>query len=69
MGADEINPAHYKRFPVEVIQITEHLDFLLGNVVKYVSRAGHKPDQPKLRDLEKARWYLDRAIQNERETD
>lgn len=59
---NDINPAHYKRFPVEVIQITEHLDFCLGNVVKYVCRAGHKPGADVLTDLRKARWYLDREI-------
>lgn len=46
------------------------LDFHLGNAVKYLARAGKKPDSDKLTDLEKARWYIDRAIarENERKT-
>lgn len=61
---DSVNyPAHYTRFPVEVIQITEHLDFLSGNVVKYVARAGYKEGVDELEDLSKAAWYLSRAIE------
>jgi len=54
------NPAHYTQFPVEVIEITEHLNFCLGNVVKYVCRADFKGN--KLEDLKKAQWYLSREI-------
>lgn len=54
------HPAHYTQFPVEVIEITEHLNFCLGNVVKYVCRANFKGN--KLQDLEKAKWYLEREI-------
>lgn len=64
-GATDVNPSHYD-FPggVQVIDITKHLDFLSGNVVKYVSRAGRKGDR--LTDLLKARKYLDWAIEKER---
>ena len=64
-GATDVNPTHYD-FPggVQVIDITKHLDFLTGNVVKYVSRAGRKGDR--LTDLLKARKYLDWAIEKER---
>lgn len=41
----------------------QHHDFLTGNAIKYLWRAGHKGD--KLEDLKKARWYIDRAIQKE----
>jgi hypothetical protein len=58
--SDVDHPAHYTQFPVEVIQITEHLNFCLGNVVKYVCRADFKGN--KLQDLEKAKWYLEREI-------
>ncbi len=61
---DIINhPPHYVLGGVEVIDAIEawELDFHLGNVVKYVARAGRKRD-PKVTDLKKARWYLDRAI-------
>lgn len=54
------HPAHYNQYPVEVIEVTEHLNFCLGNVVKYVLRADHKGNA--IQDLRKARWYLDREI-------
>lgn len=47
----------------EVIDITEHLSFCAGNVVKYVCRAGRKDPDKHVEDLEKARWYLDREIE------
>ncbi len=60
---DPVNrPSHYTRFPVEVIDITEHLSFNLGNVVKYVARAGHKEGSDELTDLRKGLWYLQREI-------
>lgn len=56
------HPSHYNSHPsgVEVIRITEHMNFCKGNVVKYVLRAGHKGDE--IEDLRKAAWYLDREI-------
>lgn len=60
---DPVNhPAHYKSHPsgIEVIEITEHMNFNLGNVIKYVLRAEHKGNQ--LEDLKKAKWYLTREI-------
>jgi hypothetical protein len=60
------HPAHYGGAdnPYEAINVVEawELDFHLGNVVKYVSRAGKKGDA--LEDLKKARWYLERKIAN-----
>lgn len=60
--SDPVNPPHYKRHPsgVECIVVAEHFGFNLGNVIKYVWRAGEKGDA--LEDLKKARWYLDREI-------
>ena len=60
---DVINhPSHYTRGKIEVIDFIEdqQLPYHLGNVIKYVARAGYKGD--KLEDLKKARWYLDRYI-------
>lgn len=58
---DVVNsPKHYTQFPVEVIELTEHLDFMSGNIVKYVVRAPFKGSQ--LEDLKKAEWYLKRLI-------
>jgi hypothetical protein len=60
---DKTNPNHYQ-FPgnVQVIDITKHLDFMTGNVVKYAARAGRKDGESRLDDLLKARWYIDQAI-------
>ena len=60
---DKYNPDYYKEHPsgVECIQVTECFNFNLGNVIKYVWRAGRKDDA--LDDLKKARWYIDREIQ------
>lgn len=65
--SDSINhPKHYggKGNPYEAINVVEawELGFNLGNVVKYISRAGKKGDA--LEDLKKARWYLEREIAN-----
>jgi hypothetical protein len=61
---DSVNhPFHYTNHPsgVECIQITEWMNFNLGNSVKYIWRAGDKGSI--IEDLKKARWYLDREIQ------
>ncbi len=60
---DPINPPHYQQHPskVECIQITEHMNFCLGNAVKYIWRAGLKADDP-IQDLQKAKWYIEREI-------
>tara|TARA_R110002020_G_C15923959_1_gene743140 strand:+ start:312 stop:599 length:288 start_codon:yes stop_codon:yes gene_type:complete len=61
------HPDHYGGVenPYEAIKIIEawDLNFHLGNVVKYVSRAGKK-NKDTIEDLKKARWYIDRHIQN-----
>ncbi len=65
---DPVNhPKHYTGHPsgVECIQIAEHFGYCLGNVIKYIWRAGQKGDA--LEDLRKARFYLDREIKR-RET-
>ena len=57
------HPKHYQsKHGVEVIDIIEEfgLGFHLGNVIKYVLRAGHKSNE--LEDLEKAKWYLERVV-------
>ena len=63
---DSINkPPHYTFSKIEVIEAIEawQLPYHLGNVVKYVARAGRKDATKLLEDLKKARWYLDRYIQ------
>lgn len=65
-GPDVTNPPHYTshKSGVECIDITEHMSFNLGNVVKYVWRAGLKGDP--LEDLQKAKWYIEREIKRTR---
>lgn len=56
-------PSHYAFSayePKDVIR-TWGLNFNLGNVVKYVARAGRKGD--KVEDLKKARQYLEFEIE------
>lgn len=63
--SDIVNsPAHYKVGGIETIDFIEakKLGYNLGNVVKYVTRAGHKGNLKE--DLEKARWYLNRELEN-----
>jgi hypothetical protein len=59
---DEINPDHYRVGGIQAIDYIEAkaLNYNLGNVVKYVSRAAHKGCE--LSDLKKAAWYLAREI-------
>ena len=67
------HPAYYtygrKYEPVDVIEDWD-LGFSLGNAVKYISRAGRKQDykgqdqlEKTIEDLEKAKFYLNYAIQ------
>lgn len=59
------HPPHYGGDTTyEAIKVIEawKLGFCLGNTVKYIARADHKGN--KLEDLKKARWYLDREIEN-----
>jgi hypothetical protein len=69
---DNVNrPSHYTDGKIEVIDYIEdkRLGFCLGNVVKYVSRAGKKHStgmtdiEKEVEDLKKAQWYLARRIQ------
>lgn len=57
------HPKHYVNHPsgVECIQITEHMNFNLGNAIKYIWRADLKGKD--IQDLEKAVWYIQREIQ------
>ena len=62
--SDPVNhPAHYKVGGIETIDFIEakKLGYHLGNAVKYITRADHKGNR--LQDLQKAKWYIDRAIE------
>lgn len=56
-----VTPAHYQGDLTQRLIETFDLNFALGNVIKYVVRAGRKTSDPR-DDLEKARWYLEREI-------
>ena len=60
--SDKTNPNHYQFNGIQVLDLTKHLPFCEGNVVKYCARAGKKPSETKLDDLLKAKRYLDEAI-------
>lgn len=64
-GIDLVNhPPHYTTGGIETIDFIEakKLDYHLGNAVKYITRANHKGSRTQ--DLQKAIWYINRAIQN-----
>jgi hypothetical protein len=58
------HPQHYNVHPsgVECIEVVRHMNFNLGNVVKYLWRAGIKDTEVPLQDLKKAAWYLQDEI-------
>lgn len=70
---DKVNhPSHYlwlkDKVGIEVIDITRHMDFNLGQILKYILRLGHKSDgnftyyEKILSDLHKADYYLTNEI-------
>lgn len=66
------HPSHYTWLKelcgIEVIDIARHLDFNLGNSIKYILRSGHKKEegytnkQKTIEDLKKAVWYIEDEI-------
>lgn len=62
---DAVNhPAHYTAYKgLEVIDLTEQMNFNKGNAVKYIARAGLKDPAKEIEDLEKAKWYIQREIE------
>ena len=66
----EINhPNYYNAGGIEAIDYIEahSLNFNLGNVIKYVTRAGHKQGEDRKTALAKAKWYLDREFSREKD--
>ena len=59
------NPDHYQLGKIQTWDfiIDQDLDFCLGNVVKYVTRAGMKDGESELDDLVKAQMYLKKKIE------
>lgn len=69
-GEDVVNhPSHYTSSPakcaecgrgIECIDVTEHMNFNVGNAIKYLWRTEHKNG---VEDLRKAAWYVNREIE------
>tara|TARA_R110002167_G_scaffold225145_1_gene430520 strand:+ start:97 stop:324 length:228 start_codon:yes stop_codon:yes gene_type:complete len=61
---DIISPDYYKRGNIEVTDfiIDQSMSFLEGNIVKYLVRYKEKSG---IEDLRKARWYLEKLIQEQ----
>ena len=64
MSENVNHPKHYNKHPagIECIDVVRHMNFNLGNVIKYVWRAGLKEGNSQIQDLEKAKWYLENEI-------
>ena len=60
---NESGPEYYRRGTIQVWDFVrdQALNFHLGNVIKYVCRAGHKFDD--IDDLEKAIHYLKNEVE------
>ena len=75
MQEDMVNhPSHYTwlkdKCGIEVIDITRHLDFVSGNIVKYALRASKKKEkgytdkEKELEDWKKCKWYIEDKIKS-----
>lgn len=63
--SDPVNhPSHYTAYNgLEIIDLTEQMNFNRGNAVKYIARAGLKTQgATEIEDLKKAAWYINREI-------
>lgn len=67
---DTVNhPSHYNYGDIETIdfieQVTKHYNpnvaYHIGNAIKYLARSPHKNGKE---DVEKAKWYIERAFEN-----
>lgn len=60
----QVNGSHYKNFKIQPVEFihANGLDFLQGNIIKYIMR--HKAKHG-LKDLEKAKHYIDLLIELE----
>lgn len=67
MKHDPVNhPKHYTEHPsgVECIEITEHMNFNVGNAIKYCFRGGNKVQSEEIQDLQKGVWYAEREMES-----
>ena len=66
---DAVNhPSHYTsdESGIECIEVSENWSFCLGNALKYLWRNGKKDGEPSIKDLEKAKWYIQREIDRQK---
>ena len=68
--AKQVGGTHYTSMPVQPwtamqawMTPQEFQGFLRGNVIKYMARAGTKPDVPAVQDLKKAMHYLEKLVE------
>jgi hypothetical protein len=64
IGMTKYNPSHYQRGRIQIWDfiVDQQLDFLAGNIIKYICRAGHKNQETEMDDWLKVRAYVDRKI-------
>lgn len=62
LGGPVNHPRHYNTHPagIECVDVNEHMTANIAAAVKYVWRAGLKPDESHDKDLAKAVWYIER---------
>jgi hypothetical protein len=58
------HPPHYNASPsgVECLEVVRHMNFNVGNAVKYLWRSGYKSLRP-IEDLKKAAFYINDEIE------
>ena len=65
-GLDKINPSHYQKGKIEVIDfiLDQDMSYLTASACKYLCRWEHKhPGDGRLDDLRKARWFIEKQIE------
>jgi hypothetical protein len=69
--SDKTNPDYYKAGASDALAfvMAAQLDYPSGCIIKYLCRAGKKPGESRLDDLLKAKVYLDRMIEAEKEAE
>jgi len=62
--SNNISPSYYQKGKIEVTDfiIDQQLNFIEGNIIKYVARY---KDKSGIQDLRKARWYIDKLIETQ----
>jgi|TARA_R110000868_G_scaffold82843_2_gene233769 hypothetical protein len=64
---EDISPSYYKGKELELcdVLLAFNCDFLMGNVIKYAIRFSQKNDKGGIKALRKAKWYIERMIEEE----